>query len=1107
MENLRATSEETEVAQKEMTNAFVSGTTNVKQLASIFGASLGPALDIVAKQTGATKEKLEALINSGKLGSDVVLPALAGAAKESTSGLNVMAQATQFSHSEIQKLVESAKIAGNEVIPGMATALGKSAEQMTETDKSINNLSTSWNFFLKQIGDLLTQKGALSDFWDTVKTKWNTFFQEQDKNWDKFKAGTINSLSEIGLGLGVLVTDVKEGFNVIGGTIGTTLAAIANWNFSDLGDSLDQMLQKSANSITEFTNKANDMVKRLWEGKTGADNSKESMDNLGEAIKNIPLVKFSDELEESFKKINNTTEASDALNVIWKELKTADPFSGKDASTLLLAASIKKVQDNTGDAQGTLDAFGKKLAELPSEQLLKVLDTSQKLSGQLKTVGDSGQLAQVITSAAFQKLGLDASSLSDGYSNLSKDTTQAFAVIATNATSTGEQVRAAFGKAINAVETQKDLQLLTEVFDNLAKSGKLAAEEISLAYAEIGDKQVELSNKNNVVSDSFKLLGVTSSRELEKMATSAKAAFGVVETGSAIVKNIEKSFLAWAEAEIKAAQAAERPIDPLLQQKAASLGLADALDHLIREHQRLSPELEGLVAKSERVSNVFYDQIDRFDQSTAAQRRQIQASIDLARVKGDEYTAIAKTIELSKFDVDKAKEKAALTDILIHQLDVQVNAIYAAANADGVYNAAEQKVVDQLINTITLLKEKNATLKGQIPIIEETSKRTIAGALSSSSANSQFGDSQRVVNRELKEGEKTADGYTKTQGTLVKHTNDGKAALQGLSSYLKQTRDLMDSLSEKTRQLFEVELMKALSDHGVKGAYKGYRDAIAAFNNDTTESGKRVSAFSKELFNANALIKQSEEKILHASNGFRLWEAAIELAAGKAKKAFYEQAVQAEYLQQQVENLANDGMRNLNLATTQLATFAQQANTGFSLLDQEDLSNLRGALDDANQKLEQMRQEAAAVTEELARLDEEIAREKGDTDLADKLALENEQRQRMIELENKLATAKAQNQTDLVKLYDEEISKLRELYNLKESNLDQTIRQRNEEEKINKTTGGSSKPSGSGSGSSGTTHTLQLKGPDGTTATTQVPDEETVNKVLDILKKSGMRLA
>ena len=1106
MENLRSTSEETKQSQTELASAFSEGTTNYKQLVTIFGASLNPALDEVSKKLGITTTQLVGLIDSGKIGSDVVLPALAAAARSSTSVLEVMTQATKFSHEEIQKLVETSRIAGNEVIPGMATALGQSSEQISLTDKSINNLSTSWNFFLKQVGDLLTQKSALGDFWGSVKTNWNIFYEQQFKNWDQLKANTVNSISEIGLGLGVLTNDVKEGFTVIGETIGNTLGAIATWNFQDLGDSLDQMLQRSATRITDFTNKANDMVKRLWDGKSAAEDSKKTMDDLGEAIKSVPLVKFSDDLEEVFKKINNTTEASNAVSLIWKELSKSDPFSGKDQSTLLLATAIKKVQDNTGDAQGTLDAFGKKLSELPSEQLLKLLNTSQSLSEKLKQVGDSGQLAQVITSAAFQKLGLDASNLSDGYSKLSTDTTQAFAVIANSANSTGEQIKAAFNKALDTANTQKDIELLKSVFDKLAQSGKLTANEITLGFAKIAERQAELATRTNAVSESFKLLGVTSSKELDKISNTAKAAFSVIENGSTSVKNIETSFLAWADAEITAANAANKPIDPLLQQKAAALGLSNALDELIRNHQQLTPEVDALISKSERVDAALQQNIRSVDLENEAKRRSIQASIELARSKGDEFTAYQKTIELSKLELSSVQSRIALNQQLINSLDIQVNSIYAAANADGEYSEAEQKVVSNLIETIKALREKNALASQQIPIIQQNIQNQELQSVS----NGKQADSQKNVNQQLKEGEKNAAGYVKQGELMVKHTNDAGPALQGLANYLQQTRDLMDSLSTKTRLLFEVEMTRYINMRGLDGAYKAHQSALAAYNETLTESERREAKFNLELKNAQDLIEQTKEKSITAATGFQIWETAIEKAAGIAKRAFYEQAIAAENLQQQVESFTDSGIRNISSATSRLEQFANAANNNFSMLDEKDLANLRGAIADANKKLEVMIKNTKQAEQDLESLNEQILREKGNSDDADKLALSNEERQKMIELESKLSEAKANNQTQLVNLYQEEINKLKELYDLKEKNLNQSIKDRQESERAakanNTTTSTSSSNSGVSSGST-TTHVLKLQAPDGQTATTNVDSEAAVNQILSILQKAGLRMA
>lgn len=149
----------------------------------------------------------------------------------------------------------------------------------------------------------------------------------------------------------------------------------------------------------------------------------------------------------------------------------------------------------------------------------------------------------------------------------------------------------------------------------------------------------------------------------------------------------------------------------------------------------------------------------------------------------------------------------------------------------------------------------------------------------------------------------------------------------------------------------------------------------------------------------------------------------------------------------------------------------------FDLLDQQTLDGLRGALDNANDKLREMQQVTEDARARLAELNAEIAAEKGDTATADRLKLELQQQQALAEAEAALAQARATDNQALVILYQEQIDKLRELYTLKEKNLEVDIRSRTEQQQAASSSGGSSSSSKAGNGNgngNGQTYTLNL---------------------------------
>ena len=123
-----------------------------------------------------------------------------------------------------------------------------------------------------------------------------------------------------------------------------------------------------------------------------------------------------------------------------------------------------------------------------------------------------------------------------------------------------------------------------------------------------------------------------------------------------------------------------------------------------------------------------------------------------------------------------------------------------------------------------------------------------------------------------------------------------------------------------------------------------------------------------------------------------------------------------------------------------LADATRAVDRQLHLLDEEDLSNLRAALDDARNRLSDLKDEADEARDAIAQLNAEIAAEKGDDETARRLELEIEQRKRLGELEKALEQARAAGNRELVTLYEEQRGKLNQLYRLKEQNLEADLR-------------------------------------------------------------------
>jgi hypothetical protein len=663
--NLKTTQQESAASNAAMNNAFTTGTTNITELAQIFGSSLYPALDAVAKQTGTTKDKLVALITTGRLGSEEIIPALAAAAANLTGKLDSMRKATGFSHDEFRRLALAGQDISNKMMPGMAAALGKGEESITAYDKAMNRLSNSW-FEIKETGSEFLQ--PIINAWDAVKNKTDEVMDYYSSgSWADLLAEPIEGVSKLFMGLNVIFEGVNQSFRVVGETIGNTFGAIFSWNFSELSSTISKTFDDAANAIRGTVDKANSFIAAV----DGVDESTVRFDETGKALKktieDLPVTKVTDEFSDAVLKINDTVKTSDALGDVWAELEKMNPFNGKDQNTLKLALAIKDVSLQTNDAIGTQEEFAKKLAALPDDKLVAIYNSAVKVKSELTSLGDNGALMQTIMTAAFMKLGLDISAYSNGLSESGKTAVSSFSLIAVSATSTGLQIREAFEKAVDKAKTQADLDAIIAAFNSSGAAGKLSAEEIAVAYDKLQDKQKKIVDSTSIVAESFKNLGVKTAADFERLAQSSKTAFDVIGKGSRDIEAVRKAFLEMAQAEIDAAAASGRVVDSSLEAKAATLGLTESLKDLIASRKAHNTEVDATIANLNR-EKARKEELNKVIQSG------LDLRIDEAEAAEIEAAALGKVPALIKSIIDQRKNELTEARLLVEESKQKVEA-------------------------------------------------------------------------------------------------------------------------------------------------------------------------------------------------------------------------------------------------------------------------------------------------------------------------------------------------------------------------------------------------------------------------------------------------
>jgi hypothetical protein len=204
-------------------------------------------------------------------------------------------------------------------------------------------------------------------------------------------------------------------------------------------------------------------------------------------------------------------------------------------------------------------------------------------------------------------------------------------------------------------------------------------------------------------------------------------------------------------------------------------------------------------------------------------------------------------------------------------------------------------------------------------------------------------------------------------------------------------------------------------------------DVGASFgHNFRTELGK----LELQLITTNRVI---HENAMTAKIGYDAYEQNANIA-NAARKAYLEQAIAAYQLADALKDMTENSKGNAS-ALEDMTLSAQKSADGMNLLDQKTLDHLKDAIEEANQKLRDMQDEAQAAQDRLAELDAEIAAESGDTARADQMKLELERTRDLASAEAALSEARAAGNREAAALYEQQIQKLEKLYTLKLKNL------------------------------------------------------------------------
>lgn len=722
---------------------------------------------------------------------------------------------------------------------------------------------------------------------------------------------------------------------------------------------------------------------------------------------------------------------------------------------------------------------------------------------------------------------------------------------------------AAVNEALNNATKNRasDLELIEQKYKRLSvesmKEGQAAVDASRAVLDETKKRELQLK----ALEDQYKVLGIESAASLQNSAEDIREAFQKIkDSGQETASTLDKAFLKVAEAEIKAAEAAGKPIPPLLEQEAVSRGLSAEYNKLVESLTSLKKGFEAIETRTQQITK-----------STESLERDAKVLADWLEQNKDVHRSFKveiddlKDLKGSWDNVEKAQNRAMLTkrddfklsqDVL-NQLSKENYAYDSLRKFIDEYTKAiqaENEVANQNLKTRIAQNEALANEHQQRSNMfaqqgdyrqaaEEEAKAVEAGT---QAANERYQVEQNTLESLRAKSLETlnnamADGQlTEAEGALI---NQSEAAVEAQKEITEATRETTNATIDGLEQQRNYNtVMDDFSDLPAKAARRNERvtrefeDRLRQIAVETAKQGSIITNFltgwenrlegwseaAKNAFLAvrtgtkatvtdfdelSSAMKRNQDDFKTAfSNldfGYVKWANTVALQAIKIEAAFLSQAKAALTMSERLDKVAASS----NLSTLQLENLIKQSETtaeSLNLLDGERLDNLKASIESVKERMEELKQETKDAKNELEEMNAELAAERGDDYRAQQLEEQLDYQQRLAEIKEKLDEADTQHNQELIQLYTKQKQVLEQIHFQRTKNIELEKQQKDEEAKKES----SSSSSSISSSPVKSVHVLQFQNASGTSrATATVSDEATAQRVIEIIKQAGGSLA
>jgi len=364
------------------------------------------------------------------------------------------------------------------------------------------------------------------------------------------------------------------------------------------------------------------------------------------------------------------------------------------------------------------------------------------------------------------------------------------------------------------------------------------------------------------------------------------------------------------------------------------------------------------------------------DQGRSADIAAVKAASDLARARGDEAEATRLQVQAAEMAVRQA------------QANVEARRAELVAMKE-LRDAAEQKALSDKV----LTQEEQAYIA------------TLDAGIASKKVD-------------IKATEASVEAARAQVAAIRQSAAEQEAAAEAAREKAEADREA----AEAAEAAAEATAQRKAAGEAVTDVMNKESAAIRALGGDTEALTERFNQLQRQFSN-DAILDMAD------------WMGRLALATRQVKQEFEAQKGAAENLIARYEGIA-DGTEAATYAQIQLGKVADSTNVGFGLLNEQDLSRLRAAIDSANAKLRQMKEETQDARMELQALNAELLEEKGMDDQAERLRAEIDYQERLADIEKRRREAELMGNKELAGILSEQAATLRQIYSAKLANIE-----------------------------------------------------------------------